>query len=132
MENLTVGERIKEIRKDRNLTQEAFSLKIKLSRNFISQIESGTKVASPRTIKDICREFNINEDWLIYGIGPMERQSDDDFSEIVEDMLSEDNPFYDLIKDIAITYKGLDPASKTVIQNFAQQLLDGRQKKKEG
>ena len=61
--------RIKELRKSLNLTQEEFSSKIGLSRNFITQLEIGTKKPSDRTISDICREFNVNEVWLRTGEG---------------------------------------------------------------
>lgn len=64
-----MNERIKKIRKDLNLTQDEFAAKINLSRNFIAQIEIGTKVPSDRTIKQICKEFNVNEDWLRTGLG---------------------------------------------------------------
>lgn len=64
-----MNERIKKIRKKFDMTQEEFSSKIGLSRNFIAQIETGAKKPSDRTISDICREFNINEDWLRTGAG---------------------------------------------------------------
>lgn len=53
------------------LTQDKFSSKIGLSRNFIAQIELGTKSPSDRTISDICRKFNVNETWLRTGKGEM-------------------------------------------------------------
>ena len=66
-----MNERLKKIRKDKKLTQEEFSAKLGLSRNFIAQTETGAKIPSDRTIKDICREFNVNEDWLRNGTEPM-------------------------------------------------------------
>lgn len=66
-----MNERIKKIRKELGLTQEDFSSKIGLSRNFIAQIETGAKNPSERTILDICREYNINEVWLRTGKGEM-------------------------------------------------------------
>ena len=64
-----MNKRIKEIRKMLDMTQAEFSSKIGLSRNFIAQIETGAKMPSNRTISDICREFNINKDWLLTGKG---------------------------------------------------------------
>lgn len=64
-----MNERIKKIRKIFDMTQAEFSSKIGLSRNFIAQIETGTKMPSDRTISDICREFSINENWLRTGEG---------------------------------------------------------------
>lgn len=129
---LEICERFKQIRKSLSMKQGDFANEIKTTQGHVSDIENKRKGVSDRVIEIICLKFDISEEWLRNGIGPMKRQPDDEFAECVSDMLSEANPFYDLIKDIAIIYKGLDPASKTVIQNFAQQLLDGRQKKKEG
>lgn len=61
--------RIKQIRNHFGYTQEVFASKINLSRNFIAQVEIGSKVPSERTIADICKEFGINEDWLRNGTG---------------------------------------------------------------
>lgn len=66
-----MNNRIKELRKELDLTQDEFSSKIGLSRNFIAQIETGAKNPSDRTISDICREFNVNEEWLRSGNGPV-------------------------------------------------------------
>ena len=55
----------------KKMTQEEFANKLNLSRNFIIQIETGTRNPSDRTIVDICREFNVNEEWLRTGKGEM-------------------------------------------------------------
>ena len=39
--------------------------------HLLAQVEIGTKVPSDRTITDICREYNVNEDWLRTGNGEM-------------------------------------------------------------
>lgn len=67
-----MNERIKYLRKDiLKKTQDDFSSKIGLSRNFIAQLESGAKIPSDRTISDICRVYNVNEEWLRTGAGEM-------------------------------------------------------------
>lgn len=66
--------RIRLIRESLGMTQEDFSSRIKLSRNFIAQVESGKKTPSERTIRDICREYGINEEWLRTGAGDMFRK----------------------------------------------------------
>lgn len=64
--------RIKYLRKDvLKMTQDDFSSRIGLSRNFIAQIETGAKTPSDRTVNDICREFNVNEEWIRTGKGEM-------------------------------------------------------------
>lgn len=64
-------DRFKELRKELNVTQQEFAGKLKISRNFVAQIEMGSKVPSDRTIDDVCREFNVNEEWLRTGNGDM-------------------------------------------------------------
>ena len=66
-----IGERIKEVRKVRNKTQQAFADTIGLKRNTIANYEIGNVEPSDRTISDICREFNVNEEWLRTGEGEM-------------------------------------------------------------
>lgn len=61
--------RILEIRKDYKLNQDQFAERLKLTKNFVSLIETGNRVPSDRTIADICREFNVNEEWLRTGKG---------------------------------------------------------------
>lgn len=63
--------RIKEIRKNANVNQDTFAEKIGLTKNFVSLIETGGRVPSDRTIKDICRIFSVNEEWLRNGTGEM-------------------------------------------------------------
>lgn len=64
-------ERIIEVRKNFNLTQDVFASKIGLSRSAISNIENGNRSITERVISDICREFNISKEWLRTGEGDM-------------------------------------------------------------
>ena len=68
---IKLKDRFKELRKKLNVTQQEFADKLKISRNFVAQIEMGSKVPSDRTIDDVCREFNVNEEWLRTGNGDM-------------------------------------------------------------
>ena len=85
-----MNERIKFLRESLDLTQEDFSKRIKLSRNFIAQIETGKKTPSERTIRDICREYEINEEWLRTGEGNMypERTRNQELSEFLNKTIS--------------------------------------------
>lgn len=77
----------------KKMTQDEFANKLNLSRSFINQIEVGAKNPSDRTILDICREFNINENWLRYGEGEMfaPRTREDDIAHLTLKLL-EDEP----------------------------------------
>lgn len=65
----TIHDRIKKVRLSEKLDQEQFSISLNLKRNSISLIENKKRNPSDRTIADLCREFNINEDWLRTGNG---------------------------------------------------------------
>ena len=68
-------ERIKAVRTDAKLTQAAFAEKVHVSRNYITQIEMGVMTPGDNLIRDICREFNVNELWLREGIGDMKAET---------------------------------------------------------
>lgn len=87
-----MNSRIKELRKELSLTQQEFADKLNISRNYVAQIEIGTKVPSTRTIQDICRKFKVNYDWLANGDGEM-FQDDGDAQAIVNEVMSGDNEF---------------------------------------
>lgn len=64
-------ERIKKIRKEANLSMEKFGKKIGITKSSVSMLESGRNAPSEQTIKLICFEFGINENWLRTGEGKM-------------------------------------------------------------
>ena len=77
---MDVNKRIKTLRKDYlNLTQEQFSDAISISRANLGSIEVGRINVTDRVIQDVCRVFNVNEEWLRSGIGnPIIEMSRDD------------------------------------------------------
>ena len=68
---MTLGERIKSLRKSHNLSQVEFGKRIGVSGATISTSESGKTVPDEQTIRAICSEFSVNRDWLVDGIGEM-------------------------------------------------------------
>ena len=68
---MNAGDRIKEIRLTLNLTLEQFSSKVGITRAAMSNIEKGHRNVTEQMFKSICREFNVNENWLRNGIEPM-------------------------------------------------------------
>lgn len=66
----TIGSRIRYLRKDvLKLNQTEFSTQILLAQTHLSSLEKGERNVTDRTILDICREFNVNEEWLRNGNG---------------------------------------------------------------
>lgn len=64
-------DRIKKIRKELDLTQQKFADRIGVQRNTIAMYEMGRTFPSDAIIISICREFNVNEEWLRTGQGEM-------------------------------------------------------------
>lgn len=65
--------RIKELRNVLNLTQQEFADKIKVKRNTVATYEMGRSIPSDSAIALICKEFDVNEEWLRNGTGEMFR-----------------------------------------------------------
>ncbi|RDY27507.1 helix-turn-helix domain-containing protein [Lachnotalea glycerini] len=61
--------RIKDIRKTLDMSQDAFAQRIGMKGSSISLLESGGRNITEQVIKLICKEFNVNEDWLRTGAG---------------------------------------------------------------
>lgn len=118
-----MNNRILRIRKNCKLTQDAFAEKLNVSKNFIWMLEKGERAPSDRTILDICKKFNINEEWLRTGQGEMYTTPEDETANIVSDLLEESNPLYDIILGIAKTYQQLDSKSQVILQEFSKELL---------
>ena len=63
--------RITSIRRYFGLSMEAFGSRIGLTKSMVSRMESGNNQPTERTLISICREFNVNEEWLRTGAGEM-------------------------------------------------------------
>lgn len=65
-----MNKRIRKLRKTLDLTQQEFGERIGMKQNTIALIEGGRNT-SEQTVFAICREFNVNENWLRAGEGEM-------------------------------------------------------------
>lgn len=92
-----MNERIKKILEELGLKKVEFAERLHISRPYASELCSGAKAPSDRTIGDICREFGVREEWLRTGEGEMFVQ--DTQSERVAAFLA------DLTKDDSDTFK---------------------------
>ena len=91
-----MNERISFVRKQTGLTQEEFGARIGgLSKNYIWMLEKGERTPSDRTVMDICREFNVNEEWLRTGSGEMflQRSREEELTAFFGDVLNGEPDF---------------------------------------
>ena len=68
---MTIGERVKTLRKELGLTLEKFANPIGIHRGSLSAIENDKSGVSDRTLLAICREYGVSERWLRDGVGEM-------------------------------------------------------------
>lgn len=64
-----MNERIKQVRKLKNLSQSAFGEPFGASRDMINNVENGRAAVSDMMIAAICRTYNVDEVWLRTGAG---------------------------------------------------------------
>lgn len=68
-------ERLKQVRKYRNMNQKEFSAALGIAQSTIGMMEVGKREILDRHIKTICSVFNVNEEWFRYGKGSMVKNS---------------------------------------------------------
>lgn len=119
-----LNQRLLELRKDKKLTQAEFASKLNLSRSAVSNYEYGKTDVPDRTVKDICRVFNVNEEWLRSGVGDMYRPPIEQGNELVEliaDLVQMDDDFS---KQFIIEYLKLSDDEKEVIKKVIRNVKD--------
>jgi len=89
---IQINTRIKKVRKDAKLTQEQFGDRIGITAASCSTIESGKSNPSTQTIKSICREFGIREEWLRTGEGSerIAQSKDEEISSFLHSVLKDE------------------------------------------
>ena len=86
---MTQGERVKEVRKTLGLTLDKFGEKVGVKKQTVSRIENGVNNVTDQMVLSICREFNVNYDFLMNGEGEM-------FDDLPQTVLDELCAQYDL------------------------------------
>ncbi|RHP69030.1 XRE family transcriptional regulator [Clostridium sp. OF03-18AA] len=109
-----MGDRLKRLRKELDLTQEAFASRIGSVQNTITGYESGRRNPSAPVISLICREFDVNEEWLRNGTGEMFAPESNDELEALAKKYNLSNADQVLIEK----YVNLKAGSRETIINF--------------
>ena len=125
-----MNERIRDVRKDAKETQDLFASKLSISSNYVYMIEHGLREPSERTLKDICRIYNINETWLLTGEGDMhgEVTREQRIANITAAIFQDDSEFRAALIDTII---GLDKDQLSVLQQIADKMLENYKKNEE-
>lgn len=117
-----LNERVKQLRKALDLTLEKFGEKLGVKKSAISLIENGERNLTDQMVKSICREFDVNEEWLRNGTGSMfiERTRDEEIAKFIGTIQSvEDDSF--MKKFISMLAK-LDESEWVLLEKMALKL----------
>ena len=118
----TINERIKYIRKDLKMSQKDFGEKIGLKPNSLSDIETEKNSVTEQTLKAVCREFNVSQQWLRKGKGEIYKfVQTDDYSEIAT-IIGEKDP---KAKQAIIDYWKLSESDKELFWKFMKRFMGG-------
>lgn len=115
---MTVGERVKKIRTENNMSLEKFGACLGVSKVAISKIERGENALTSQMCKLICCEFKVSEDWLRTGNGSQRRSMLDDEVGKVVDKYNLDSTEELIIRE----YLGLKEEQRKVFQDYLKKL----------
>ena len=90
-----MNERLKAVRLALRISQEEFGKRLGVTRGAITNIELNKVEPKPLFVDLICREFNVNEDWLKNGAEPMflQRSRNEELSAFFGDLLNGEPDF---------------------------------------
>lgn len=109
---MNIHERLKHLRKELHLTTRAFGAAINMSGGAITNMEKGTRNITERTIRDICREYHVNYDWLFHGTGTM-------FEDVTSNLEINDE-----VRQLAKQYSQLNEKDRELIKMLINSLAE--------
>lgn len=91
-----MNKRVKAVRKDQKMTQAEFGNELHLSKNYLSNVETGLYPISDKFIDEVCRTFHVNENWLRTGDGEMyqEMSKEEEIATIAARLYKDDGSEY--------------------------------------
>lgn len=126
-----MDKRLKKLRKSLNLTQQEFSNRIGIKRNNIACYETGKNTPSDAAISLICREFNVNENWLRTGEGEMFLASNrtSEIAKLTNQLLTEESDsfktrFINMLANLTVDeWKFLEKKAQQLVEPSKQSII---------
>lgn len=116
---MTIGNRIKVLRKELNLSQVAFGKKLGVSRDVINNAELERAAISQPFIKAISSEYSVNEKWLISGEGDIFKETNESILDKLKNKYDLSNLEFTLLKE----YLKLDKRQREVFENYFDNVI---------
>ena len=124
-----MNERIKAVRLALGISQEEFGKRLGVTRGAITNIELNKVEPKPLFVDLICREFNVNEDWLKNGAEPMflQRSRNEELSAFFGDLLNGEPDFKHRLISVM---SRLSVDQWEMLEDMANKLVEEMQKEK--
>ena len=118
--NEEIGKRVRKIRLQKGISQEKFGELIGIKKAAVSKIENGDNCLSKSNLISICRQFNISEDWLLYGKGEMfiPESRENEIRRFFENAMSSDTDLAKIQRKFINTLISLDEEEWIVLDRF--------------
>lgn len=123
---MSVGNRVKTVRKALGISQEKFGNQIGISKVAISDIENEKTSLTERNAKSICREFNVDYFWLTEGTGEMFIE----FPDVAIDMIVDDYKLDQTDRILIETYLNASADERKYLKSFLQTFAKNLDNKK--
>ena len=117
-----MNERVRILRKSLKMTLESFGARIGIKKSSLSQIENGVNNLTEQNILLICKEFNVNEEWLRNGEGEMFLQMDrqEQIAKLTTDLFKgEKNSFKERL---ILALAGLNESEWELLEKIAEKI----------
>lgn len=118
--NYEIGKRVRKIRLQKGISQEQFGELIGIKKAAVSKIENGDNSLSRSNLISICKQFNINEEWLLYGKGEMfiPTSRENEIRAFFENAMSSDTDLAKIQRKFINTLISLDKEEWIVLDRF--------------
>lgn len=117
-----LNERLKKLRKALDLTQQQLAEHLGVKRNTVAQWELGINAITEQVITSICREFDVNKEWLRTGKGEMFviQSKEEELAAFFGDILNDGSSFK---KRFISALAALDTEDWEVIEKFINSII---------
>ena len=123
MEQQSMALRLTELRKTLGLSQTEFAEKIGRTQGTYSAYEKGRSKLPERALADICRVYNVNENWLRCGCGSMllsPQRLDNELAAAVARLIKSNDDFS---KKLLLKYLQLAPEQRHALADFFREII---------
>lgn len=120
-----IGTRVKKVRLRKGISQEQFGEIIGIKKAAVSKIENGENSLSTGNLLAICRQFNVNKEWLINGNGEMFtlKSKEDEIRNFFENAISSDSDIAKIQRKFISTLVLLDEEEWIVLDRFMKHYI---------